>query len=143
MKNIKIGGWKHSGQRSSDYGRGNFHDHDSRSYASIGYFDGKGPRNYKKEKEKIYEEVCEALYWDPYVDARDLEVSVDDENCVVLTGEVDSRFAKRKAEEVSEQVSGVNDVFNRLTIKHDLDLNSDKIISRGDDGLFTQETLQR
>jgi hypothetical protein len=34
-------------------------------------------------------------------------------------------------------------VFNLLVIKKNLDLDSDKIITRGDDGLFSQETIQR
>ncbi|HKC85408.1 MAG TPA: BON domain-containing protein, partial [Blastocatellia bacterium] len=52
---------------------------------------------------------------DWYVDASDMEVSVN--NCTVtLSGRVDSRLEKRRAEDIAESVPGVKDVSNRLTV---------------------------
>jgi hypothetical protein len=52
---------------------------------------------------------------DPHIDASNIDVSVS--SCeVVLTGTVDSRFAKRHAEDLAEAVSGVKNVENRLRV---------------------------
>ena len=132
--------WKHSGRTSSDYSRSSVFDHDKRTYATISNF-GKGPRQ-KRSDEHIHDEACELLYWHPDVDASEVEVKVKD-NVVYLEGTVDSRHAKKMAGILVERIRGVFDVFNRLSIKSDLDLDSDKIITRGDEGLFSQETIQR
>jgi hypothetical protein len=55
---------------------------------------------------------------------------------------VDSRHAKIRAEAVVESIPGVEDVFNLLIVKPNLDMDSDKIITRGDDGLFSQESIK-
>ena len=123
MHNLKEYGWRHHLRRSS---------------SNI----GKGPKNYHRSYEKIKEEVCEALLWDPQVDATDIEVIVK-ENRVTLKGLVDSRHAKVRAEAVVDSIAGVEDVFNLLRIKPRLDLDSDKIITRGDDGFFSEETIHR
>ena len=141
MKDLKEYGWNHPGKRSADYSQHATRDHDRRTYASAGNV-GKGPKNYQRSQERIKEDVSEALWWDPDVDASDIEVSVK-ENRVTLKGHVDSRHAKTRAEAVVENVTGVEDVFNLLVIRPDLDLDSDKIITRGDDGFFSQETIQR
>jgi osmotically-inducible protein OsmY len=132
--------WKHPGKTASDYTKETSFDHDRRTYSTMGNF-GKGPKRIRSDNQ-IHDEVCEILFWHPDVDASDIEVEVKD-NFVYLEGKVDSRHAKKVAEKVIENVSGVFDIFNRLTIKPTLDLDSDKIISRGDEGLFTQETIQR
>jgi hypothetical protein len=132
----KGAGWKHPGMRSGDYGRSPDHDHDRRAYSGI------GPKNYERKDENIYEEVCEILLWNPDVDASEIDVMVKDGH-VLLNGFVDSRHAKKISEQALEKVTGIVDIQNRLIIKKDLDIDSDKIIARGDDGLFTQETLQR
>lgn len=141
MRDLKQYGWRHPGKRADDYGKHPESDHDRRTYASAGNF-GKGPKNYKRSQEKLREEVCEALLWDPGVDATDIEVSVK-ENRVTLKGRVDSRHAKTRAEAVVENIPGVEDIFNLLIVKPLLDLESDKIITRGDDGLYSEETIQR
>lgn len=135
MQNKNGKGWKRPGMRSQDYGLSD-HNHNHRVYAGI------GPKGYKRKDTSIRDEVCEILLWDPDVDASEIDVSVMDGH-VLLNGFVDSRHAKKRAERVLEKVSGIQDIHNRLIIKKDLDINSDKIIARGDDGLFTEETLQR
>ena len=129
-------GWKHPGMRSHDYGRSTDHDHDKRSYAGI------GPKNYRKSDESIKDEVCEMLYWSPDVDSRRVDVLVEN-GVVKLQGFVDSRHAKRTSEAIIEDIFGVVDIQNELIITKKLDINSDKIITRGDDGLHSEETVPR
>lgn len=50
------------------------------------------------------------------MDASDIEVSVSDRE-VTLSGEVDSKQAKRVAEDCADSVSGVEHVRNNLRIK--------------------------
>ena len=135
-------GWKHPGRRSSDYSRSSFNDHDHRTYAGAESHYGQGPKGYRRPDESIKEEICELLFWDPEVDATDIEVKVEKSN-VFLNGSVDSRHAKRMSEALVENVSGVHDIFNNLKIRPQLDIDSDKIVARGEDGLFTQETIQK
>jgi hypothetical protein len=74
---------------------------------------GKGPKGYKRSDERIKEDVNERLTHDPHIDASEIEVQVKDGE-VTLTGTVDSRLAKRRAEEIIENLSGVRDVHNQL-----------------------------
>jgi osmotically-inducible protein OsmY len=76
---------------------------------------GKGPKNYQRSEERIREDVSDRLSDDPYLDASDIEVKVSG-NEVILTGTVDSREAKRRAEDVAESVSGVKNVENHLRV---------------------------
>ena len=76
---------------------------------------GRGPRGYQRSDERIREDINDRLTDDWYVDASDMEVSVN--NCTVtLSGRVDSRLEKRRAEDIAESVPGVKDVSNRLTV---------------------------
>lgn len=83
--------------------------------AASGGYRGLGPRNYKRSDERIRDDVCEALTIDTRVDASDMEVTVENGE-VALSGTVQSRPQKRRAEDLAESVSGVTDVHNRLRI---------------------------
>ena len=124
-------GWLRPGMRSSDYGVSSYHNHS-----------GKGPKNYRRSDELIREDVCEVLKWDTDVDATEIDVRVVD-GVVKLEGCVDSRHAKKQAERLTEMVRGVRDVQNSLFLRSLLDLSQDKAISRGDDGLYSQEIHPR
>ena len=77
---------------------------------------GRGPKGYIRSDERIREDVSDRLSDDPYVDASEIEVSVS--SCeVTLSGTVDSRDAKRRAEDIAEQVSGVRHVQNNLRVQ--------------------------
>ena len=77
---------------------------------------GRGPKGYVRSDERIREDVCERLTYDPDVDASDIEVSVSD--CeVTLAGTVASRHEKRRAEDCAEGIRGVRDVRNNLRIE--------------------------
>lgn len=115
--NVQIGkGWKRPGMRADDYGLSKDHNHDRRNYSSIENFYGKGPKGYKRNDESIKEEVCELLFWSADVDATEMEVSVKD-GCVFLDGNVPTRYAKKMAEAIVENIYGVLDIQNRLTIQ--------------------------
>jgi hypothetical protein len=80
-------------------------------------FAGRGPRNYKRSDERIREDVNERLTRHPELDAVDIDVRVS--NCqVVLMGVVEDRRAKRLAEDIAEDVWGVDDVRNELKVRH-------------------------
>lgn len=81
-----------------------------------GAFSGKGPKNYVRSDERIREDVCEQLTHHPHVDASDIEVTVR-EGEVTLAGTVDTRMAKRAAEEAGDHVRGVKDVHNQLRVR--------------------------
>ena len=79
-------------------------------------FRGRGPKGYRRSDERIREDVNDRLSDDYYLDASDIEVSVS-ETVVTLSGTVDSRNDKRRAEDIAEDVSGVTNVENRLRVK--------------------------
>jgi len=74
---------------------------------------GRGPRGWRRPDERIFDDVCDLLTQDPDLDASDIEVRVSDGE-VILEGVVESRWAKRLAEDIADSVPGVRDVHNRL-----------------------------
>lgn len=81
-----------------------------------GYHRGKGPKGYRRSDERIREDVNDRLTEDGYLDASEVEVAVNNGE-VTLTGIVVSRHDKRRAEDIAESASGVNNVENRLRVK--------------------------
>ena len=80
-----------------------------------GDYRGRGPRGYTRSDDRIEEDINDRLTDHPYIDASNIEVDVSNAD-VVLTGTVDRRHAKRLAEEVCENVSGVKNVENRIRV---------------------------
>lgn len=79
---------------------------------------GKGPKGYTRSDDRIKEDVNDRLNDDSRVDASDIEVSVS--GCdVTLSGNVNSRDEKRRAEFLAEAVSGVKNVENRLHVNQE------------------------
>ncbi|HET7037132.1 MAG TPA: BON domain-containing protein [Thermomicrobiaceae bacterium] len=74
---------------------------------------GKGPR---RADARIQEDVSEQLHNHAWLDARDIEVRVN-QGEVTLTGSVATRQDKRLAEKLADSVPGVIDVHNRLAIQ--------------------------
>ena len=77
---------------------------------------GRGPRGYARSDDRIREDVSDRLTDDPYVDASDIEVTVSGGE-VTLTGHVEHRAARRRAEDLAESVSGVSHVQNNLRVR--------------------------
>lgn len=76
---------------------------------------GRGPRGYQRSDERIREDVCDVLCDHGYVDASEIEVTVQSGE-VTLTGIVRERAQKRMAEDAVERVAGVRDVHNQLRV---------------------------
>jgi hypothetical protein len=85
-------------------------------YGDQGRHAGRGPKGYKRADERIKEDVNERLTHDPHIDASEVEVEVKNGE-VTLTGTVDSRQNKRRAEDVIENVSGVSEIHNQLRVQ--------------------------
>jgi hypothetical protein len=81
-----------------------------------GPYVGVGPKNYQRSDDRIFEDVCERLTRHGQVDARGIEVDVNNGE-VTLQGTVNSRQAKRMAEDAVQDVFGVKDVNNQLKIQ--------------------------
>ncbi len=77
---------------------------------------GRGPKGYRRTDARIAEDVNDRIADDPYVDGREMEVHVSDGE-VTLNGYVDSRSAKRRAEDVADSVSGVTHCQNNLRVR--------------------------
>ena len=77
---------------------------------------GRGPKGYTRSSERIREDVSDRLTDDPHLDASEIEVSVTGTE-VTLDGTVDSRAAKRRAEDWAEDVTGVTHVQNNLRVR--------------------------
>ena len=82
-----------------------------------GTFFGRGPKGYRRSDERIREEVCDRLTTSPDIDASDIEVHVAN-GIVTLSGSVDSRHEKRIADYIADDAVGVDDVDNRLKVRH-------------------------
>lgn len=77
---------------------------------------GRGPKGYRRSDDRIKEDVNDRLS-EGYLDASEIEVSVTNAE-VTLTGTVNSRSDKRRAEDIAESVAGVTNVENRIRVKH-------------------------
>lgn len=77
---------------------------------------GKGPRNYRRADDRIQEDINDRLTDDSQVDASEVDVSVKNGE-VTLSGIVDDRSAKRRAEDIAESVSGVTHLENRIRVR--------------------------
>jgi osmotically-inducible protein OsmY len=76
---------------------------------------GKGPKNYQRSEERIREDISDRLSDDDSLDASDIEIKVSGSE-VTLSGTVETRLAKRRAEDIAEAVSGVSNVQNQLRV---------------------------
>lgn len=77
---------------------------------------GRGPKNYQRSEVRLQEDVCDRLTDDDTLDASEITVQVKD--CeVTLDGSVTSRYAKRRAEDCADSVSGVQHVQNNLRVQ--------------------------
>lgn len=77
---------------------------------------GRGPKNYKRPDERIYDDVNKRLSDDDLVDASDVVVEVHGGD-VILAGAVADRPSKRRVENIAESVSGVHNVENRIRVQ--------------------------
>jgi osmotically-inducible protein OsmY len=102
--------------RASDEVSSWFGDDDARRRRERDEHRGRGPKGYTRSDERIREDVNDRLTDDGWLDASDVEVQVSSAE-VTLTGQVNSREEKRRAEDIVEAVSGVKHVQNNLRVK--------------------------
>ena len=76
---------------------------------------GRGPKGYKRSDERISDDVHERLADDSWLDASGIDVKVSGGE-VTLSGTVDNRESKHRAERLVESISGVDHVQNNLRI---------------------------
>jgi osmotically-inducible protein OsmY len=77
---------------------------------------GRGPKNYHRSDERIRDDINDRLTDNDWLDASEVEVAVVSGE-VTLSGAVDSRYAKRIAEDIAESVIGVSNVQNNLRVQ--------------------------
>jgi osmotically-inducible protein OsmY len=118
-----VAGFRGTGYLGGDYGQartdrdrgGWWGERDSRDELERPSYRGRGPKNYQRSDERIREDVCERLERDHHVDASDLEVTVAD-GVVTMSGTVQDRDMKRRAEDLVESCGGVRDVQNQIRV---------------------------
>ena len=110
---------RYAAQGYGETGQGAYRQHPAGGAQGLemrrGSHRGKGPQGFQRSDERVRELVCEALTDDDDVDATQIEVSVKNAE-VILTGSVEDREMKRRAEDCVERVPGVRDVHNQLRI---------------------------
>jgi hypothetical protein len=74
-----------------------------------------GPRNFRRDDDKIYDRVGEALS-DAGLDVADVEIAVQ-QGVVKLSGTVADRWHRLAAEEIASEVLGVQDVENDIRVR--------------------------
>ncbi len=91
----------------------------------------RGPRGYTRSDDRIKEDVSDRLS-EGWLDASDIEVQVAAGE-VTLNGHVDSRSAKRRAEDLTDSVSGVRHVQNNLRVRdpHETAANASTVTGAG------------
>jgi hypothetical protein len=95
---------------------------------------GRGPKGYTRSDERIRDDVNDHLTDDDWIDASMIEVQVDNGE-VTLTGTVESRQDKRRAEDVADRISGVKHVQNNLRLRQRTD--DAQTANLGDSGAVT------
>jgi len=85
-------------------------------YGTGGGFRGKGPKGYQRSDDRLIEDINERLTYDDDVDASEISVAVSGGEAT-LSGTVNSRHEKRRAEDLADDVSGITHVQNNLRVK--------------------------
>lgn len=78
----------------------------------------RGPKGYKRSDERIREDISDRMGEHDDIDCSDIEVNVINGE-VTLTGTVNTRREKFLAEEIADDVSGVNDVQNHVRVRRE------------------------
>jgi osmotically-inducible protein OsmY len=76
---------------------------------------GKSPKGYLRSDERIREDLNERLTDDDSIDPSEISIEVKD-GIVTLTGSVEQRWMKHRAEDIAEACSGVKDVENQIRV---------------------------
>lgn len=105
-------------ERAADEVSSWFGNEDAEMRRQADKYRGRGPKNYTRSDDRIREDVCDRLAADPWIDASEIEVSVNGAE-VTLSGQVASRDQRRRIEDCAENVSGVSHVQNNTRVNRD------------------------
>ncbi|MDO1559225.1 BON domain-containing protein [Brevundimonas sp. 2R-24] len=122
-------------QKAGDEVKSWFSDDEDRGHR------GRGPKNYTRSDDRIRDDVSDRLSDDWTLDASDIELEVKGGE-VTLSGHVDSRWDKRRAEDLVEGCSGVRHVQNNLRIKERDDSYSSRLSSEYSGTAATSNTTR-
>ncbi|WP_354684371.1 BON domain-containing protein [Cupriavidus necator] len=75
-----------------------------------------GPKNYRRDDDRLHDEVCNRLAHEQALDVSEVSVRVQD-GVVTLEGSVTDRRDKYEIEEMAERVFGVQDVINHIRVQ--------------------------
>ncbi|TCN32053.1 BON domain-containing protein [Sinorhizobium americanum] len=103
-------------ERAGDEVASWFGDEDAERRRQMDQHRGKGPKGYTRSDSRIQEDVSDRLSDDGALDASEIEVSVTGGE-VQLSGFVESKWSKRRAEDLAENVSGVSHVQNNIRVR--------------------------
>lgn len=105
-------------EKASDEVASWFGDADAERRREADQHRGHGPKGYTRSADRIREDVCDRLADDVLVDAREIDITVNNGE-VTLSGTVPSRNQRRRAEAIAESVSGVVHVQNNTRVAFD------------------------
>jgi hypothetical protein len=91
---------------------------------------GIGPKNYARSDERIREDLNERLTDADEIDASGITVEVS-QGVATLSGTVEQRWMKHRAEDLAESCSGVRDVHNQIRVQSHSDMASSASRSAG------------
>jgi osmotically-inducible protein OsmY len=103
-------------QSAPHIGMGNAVGYGPGRQPSGGGFRGKGPKGYQRSDERLTEEINDRLTYDDDVDASEISVAVAGGEAT-LSGTVNTRSEKRRAEDLADDVPGITHVQNNLRVK--------------------------
>jgi osmotically-inducible protein OsmY len=109
-------------------------------YARGGHY-GKGPRGYTRSDDRIREDVHDRLTDDWMLDATNITVTVSGGE-ITLDGTVNSREDKRRAEDLTENVSGVRHVQNNLRVQQGSETAASTSAARSSSGASTARSTR-
>jgi osmotically-inducible protein OsmY len=93
-----------------------------RGPTAMGYR-GRGPLNYTRSDERIREDLNERLTDADDLDASGITVEVSN-GVATLSGSVEERWMKHRAEDLADSCSGVRDVHNQIQVKSSMQRNA-------------------
>lgn len=98
-----------------DWQRGDQAPSDLRAPGGLAGSPRRGPKNYQRSDERIYDDIHERLTYSDHIDASDVTVEVKGGK-VTLYGTVAHRQMKHWIEDIVAACSGVNEVENKLSV---------------------------
>jgi osmotically-inducible protein OsmY len=104
-----------SDARSQTFGYGTQGLQGSQSGQAGRSYRGLGPRNYTRSDERIREDLNERLTEAHDIDASDITVEVSN-GVATLSGRVEERWMKHRAEDIADGCTGVRDVHNMILV---------------------------